>query len=167
MRYGSPSIESELIKLANEPGIEKILFIPLYPHHAERTVTTSIHEAERVIKKHGVKVSLKTFAPVYNKPEYINALVSSAATHLQDKEALDHVLFSYHGLPELHITKADPSGIHCLKSPDCCQVASPAPASCYRHQVFETTRLFVEQAGLSIDQYSVSFQSRLGRAKWL
>ena len=167
MRYGNSSIESELLKLAGEPGIEEILLIPLYPRHAESTVTTSIREAERVIKKHDLQVRLQVFQPFYNKPDYIDALVGSATKYLQTTDAFDHVLFSYHGLPELHISKADPTGSHCLKSSDCCSVPSAAHATCYRHQVFETTRLFVEQTGLTPDQYTISFQSRLGRAKWL
>ncbi len=167
MRYGKPSIKSELLKLAAMPGIEEIVFIPLYPHYAESTVTTSIAEAERVIKKHGLSVTLRPFKPFYNRPDYINALVKSAESYLAEKSAYDHILFSYHGLPELHLTKADPTGSHCMKTKDCCNVPSPAHATCYRHQVMETTRLFVEQSGLSSDQYTVTFQSRLGRAKWL
>ena len=167
MRYGNPSIESELLSLASESGIEEILFIPLYPHYAQSTVTTSIREAERVISKHGLDVVLRPLKPFYNKPEYIDNLVSSASGYLPPQAEVDHILFSYHGLPELHITKADPTGNHCLKSADCCSVASPAHATCYRHQVLETTRLFVEKAGLGQDQYTVAFQSRLGRAKWL
>jgi len=167
MRYGNPSIESELLKLAAEPGIEEILFIPLYPHYADSTVTTSIREAERVIAKYGLSVRLNVLKPFYNRPDYIDALVHSASDHLANPESFDHILFSYHGLPELHITKADPTGSHCLKVNDCCNVPSPAHATCYRHQVMETTRLFVKQAGLQQDQYTVTFQSRLGRAKWL
>lgn len=167
MRYGNPSIESELLKLAAEPGIGEILFIPLYPHYADSTVTTSVREAQRVIKKHGLAVTLRVIKPFYNHPDYIEALVGSAKPYLADSSTWDHVLFSYHGLPELHITRADPTGAHCLKTPDCCRVPSPAHATCYRHQVLETTRLFVERAGLDPDRYTVTFQSRLGRAKWL
>jgi ferrochelatase len=76
-------------------------------------------------------------------------------------------LFSYHGLPELHVTRADPTGSHCLKVPDCCKQPSPAHATCYRHQVLATTEAFVAATGLQPQQYSVAFQSRLGRAKWL
>ncbi len=94
-------------------------------------------------------------------------LSPATAPWLQGKDGFDHLLFSYHGLPELHLTKADPTGSHCLKRDDCCQVASPAHATCYRFQVLRTTQRFVEKAGLKPDQYSVAFQSRLGRAKWL
>jgi len=167
MRYGNPSIESELLKLAKEPGIKEILFVPMYPHYAESTITTSVKEAERVVENHGLNVKLQVMHPFYNHPAYIKALVASAETHIADTSAYDHVIFSYHGLPELHITKADPTGSHCLKKENCCQRPSPAHAICYRHQVVETTRLFVEQAGLREDQYTLAFQSRLGRAKWL
>ena len=167
MRYGTPSIESEILKLSREPGVKEILFIPLYPHYADSTVTTSVKEAERVLKKHQLDIQLQVLRPFYNHPDYISALVNSAESYLEDTTAYDHVVFSYHGLPELHITKSDPTGNHCLKRENCCQVASPAHATCYRHQVFETTRLFVEKTGLEEKDYTVAFQSRLGRAKWL
>lgn len=165
MRYGSPSIESELLKLAALPGITEILLLPLYPHYAESTVLTSVKEAERLIAQHKLNVTLKVPKPFYDQPDYIRNLVTSAEPWLTRQ--FDHVLFSYHGLPELHITKADPTGSHCLKSADCCQKPSSAHATCYRHQVLRTTQLFVEATGLKPEQYSISFQSRLGRAKWL
>lgn len=165
MRYGNPSIETELCKLSKLPGVEEILFIPLYPHYAESTVLTSIKEAERVIAEHKLPVRLLLPQPFYDNPDYIQSLVSSARPWLAT--SFDHVLLSYHGLPELHITKADPTKRHCLKVADCCHVPSPAHATCYRHQVFRTTELFVKETGLQPEQYSVSFQSRLGRAKWL
>lgn len=165
MRYGSPSIESELVRLAALPGITEVLFLPLYPHYAESTVLTSVKEAERVIGAQGLKLTLKVPKPFYDHPDYIKAL----AAHTQPALAqpFDHVLFSYHGLPELHLTKADPTGAHCLKSPTCCQTPSPAHATCYRHQVLRTTEEFVKATGLQPEQYTIAFQSRLGRAKWL
>lgn len=167
MRYGKPSIESQIKHLASIDGIDEILFIPLYPHHADSTVTTSIKEAERVINDNNLAVRLQTFLPFYDNPAYIDALVNSAKPALS--EDYDHVLFSYHGLPESHLSVADPSGSHCLKSETCCSLSSPSPAhaTCYRHQVLRTTECFVQKAGLHKDQYTVAYQSRLGRAKWL
>ena len=166
MRYGNPSIESAMLELA-QTDLSEVLFVPLYPQYAESTVATSTAEAREVIEKHGLDVSLKVFQPFYNRAEYIDALVSSASPYLENNASYDHVLFSYHGLPELHLTKADPTSSHCLKKENCCSTPSPAHATCYRHQVFETTRLFVEKTGLREDQYTLTFQSRLGRAKWL
>lgn len=167
MRYGSPSIESQLIELDGMADITEVLFLPLYPHYADSTITTSVKEVERVIKKHDLKLELVVPKPFYENPDYIEALVNSARPWLEKEGGFEHLLFSYHGLPELHLTKADPTGGHCLKNPDCCSTPSLAHATCYRHQVFRTTECFVEKAGLSPDQYSVAFQSRLGRAKWL
>jgi len=167
MRYGSPAIETQLLKLAKQDGIEEILLVPLYPHYADSTVKTTIEEAKSVIAHHKLAVKLVVIQPFYQEPAYIDALVASTAPWLNTDSGFDHVLFSYHGLPELHLTTADPTGNHCLKRDDCCQVASPAHATCYRFQVLRTTERFVEKAGLKPDQYSVAFQSRLGRAKWL
>lgn len=165
MRYGKPSIESQLVKLAENPTVNEVVFIPLYPHYADSTTATSIEEAHRVIKKHQLDIKLNVPPPFYQQADYINALVDSAKPYLE--QGFDHLLFSYHGLPESHISKADPTGQHCLKQADCCTGDSISHNSCYRHQVFRTTQCFVEQTGLSSNQYSVAFQSRLGRAKWL
>ena len=167
MRYGSPSIESQLLELAKRDGIKEILLVPLYPHYADSTIKTTIEEAKSIIARNKLEVKLVVLQPFYEEPDYIDALVASTAPWLNAEGSFDHILFSYHGLPELHLTKADPTGSHCLKRDDCCQVASPAHATCYRHQVLRTTERFVEKAGLKPDQYSVAFQSRLGRAKWL
>jgi ferrochelatase len=165
MRYGNPSIESELLALSQRPEINEILYIPLYPHYAESTVKTSIEEARRVIAQHKLKLTLTVLAPFYDNPDYIDALVLSAAPYL--KQDYDHIVFSYHGLPESHITKLDKSGQHCLQRADCCQQPNDAHKTCYKHHVMRTTQLFVNKLGLEQDKYSVAFQSRLGRAKWL
>jgi ferrochelatase len=166
MRYGKPSIEAELLTLAENPALKEVLFIPLYPHYADSTVTTSVAEVKRLIGKHKLDIRIKLLAPFYQHPDYIKALLSSAQPYLDDDQ-YDHLLFSYHGLPESHLKTADPSLSHCLQVADCCNVASAAHATCYRHQVLKTTQCFVEQAGLKEGEYSQAFQSRLGRNKWL
>lgn len=165
MRYGNPSIEQQLLKIAEDKSIEEVLYIPLYPHYAESTVTTSIEEAKRVINKHKLNIKLSVIPPFFDDPDYIRALVTSTQPYLE--QSYDHIIFSYHGLPESHITKLDSSGTHCLKQDNCCQGSHPAHKTCYRHQVMRTTECFAAQAGLAKDHYSVAFQSRLGRAKWL
>jgi ferrochelatase len=80
----------------------------------------------------------------------------------------DHLLLSFHGLPERHLTKLDPTGYHCFKDADCCRNAPPeVMATCYRAQCIRTAELFARQMGLADGKWSVSFQSRLGRAKWI
>jgi len=165
MRYGQPSIKSQLLSLSKKTKATEILFIPLYPHYAESTTLTSVEEAKRVIKKYKLKIELTVFEPFYQNVDYISALVSRSKPYLQ--QPYDHLLFSYHGLPEFHITKLDKSKKHCLKNKACCEQPNDAHKTCYRHQVFQTTHLFAKQAGLKEDKYSIAFQSRLGRAKWL
>ena len=164
MRYGNPSIESELLKLKKQ-NIDEVLFIPLYPHFADSTVTTSVEEAKRVIQKHKLNIKLTLIPPFYDNDDYIQSLVTSAEPYLS--QDYDHIVFSYHGLPESHLKKLDTSGKHCLQQDNCCQQSHECHARCYRHQVFQTTQCFADKAGLSEQKYSIAFQSRLGRAKWL
>ena len=93
------------------------------------------------------------------------ALAGSAAEYLQ--RPYDHLLFSFHGVPERHLRKSDPTGRHCLSGPNCCTTPSPAHATCYRAQCFRTVAAFVKQAGVPEGKYSIAFQSRLGRDPWL
>lgn len=165
MRYGDPSIESQIIELAKQAELSEILFIPLYPHYADSTIKTSVEQARSVINKHRLNIKLNVIVPFYDHADYISALVNSAQPYLD--QPFDHLIFSYHGLPESHITKLDKSDQHCLMKENCCQQLNECHQYCYRHQVMRTTDCFVEKAGLSAQQYSVAFQSRLGRAKWL
>jgi ferrochelatase len=161
MRYGEPSIASAVAAL-RRAGVDDLLLVPLYPQFATSTWTTS--EA-RVRKLAGDAMRVTTLPPFFAREEYIAALAASVRESLP--EAWDHLLFSYHGLPEQHITDADPTGKHCLRSVDCCATPSPAHATCYRHQCYRTSVMVAEALGLDPEQWSVSFQSRLGRQKWL
>ncbi|MDQ7050687.1 MAG: ferrochelatase [Enterobacterales bacterium] len=168
MRYGSPSIESQLLAISELGSIDEVIFIPLYPHFADSTVTTSIKQAETVIQQRDLKLKLKTIDLFYADPDYTALLAAKIKPFLDSKaNAQPHLVFSYHGLPEIHLKKADPTGSHCLHSQDCCDQPSEAHKTCYRHQVMQTTQKVVAKLGLSPQDYSVCFQSRLGRAKWL
>jgi ferrochelatase len=110
-------------------------------------------------------MKLQVQPPFYADADYITALTASAREYLA--KDFDHLLFSFHGLPERHLRKSDPTRSHCLARPDCCEVPSPAHATCYRAQCFKTVSEFVKQTGLPASRYSVAFQSRLGRDPWL
>jgi protoporphyrin/coproporphyrin ferrochelatase len=92
-------------------------------------------------------------------------LAESIRSHLS--EPFDHLLFSYHGIPERHVKKSDVTKTHCLCASGCCENPSEAHAVCYRHQVTVTTHRAAQLLGLSPDKYSFSFQSRLGADAWL
>lgn len=164
MRYGQPSIESALLRLAGQ-GIQQVTLAPLYPQFADSTVTTVIEEAKRVLRARKLNLRIAVLPPFYDQAEYLDALVDSAKPYLQ--QPFDHLLLSFHGLPERHLHKLDPSG-HCLQGADCCRTASPEVlAHCYRAQCLASAEAFASRMGLRPEQWSVSFQSRLGRAKWI
>jgi ferrochelatase len=164
MRYQNPAIESAVKSLAAK-GAKDVLLIPLFPHYAMSSFETAVVRVQEVAAKFAPGMKITVQPPYYDAPDFIAALVASAAEFL--KQDYDHLLFSYHGIPERHLRKSDPTGCHCLKVENCCEVASPAHATCYRAQCFATTRAFVKLAGIPKEKYSVSFQSRLGKDPWL
>jgi ferrochelatase len=167
MSYGNPSIEYAVRSLADKTDhqIEELFLIPLYPHYAMSTYETVVVAVQRALLKLGASIPLIIQPPFYNHPLYIQALVASAKDQLS--KDYDHLLFSYHGLPERHLRKTDPTGSHCLRSEDCCSAASVAHKTCYRAQVLATTEAMAKAASIPREKYSVAFQSRLGRDKWL
>lgn len=164
MRYGNPSVESAIKELVSN-GINHVFVIPLFPQYAMSTFESAVNHIEKTIKKLGINIPLTIKEPFYNDSLYINALGERIKEFA--KNSFDYVLFSYHGLPERHIRKADPTGQHCLKSPNCCETPSPAHRYCYRHQCLQTTKLVAEKLGLPESKYTTAFQSRLGMDKWL
>jgi protoporphyrin/coproporphyrin ferrochelatase len=166
MRYGNPDPKSayeNLIRKVN--GLEEVILVPLYPHYAMSSYETAIEYMKVVHRKNKYGFRLKTIKPYYNDPAYINALAESMKPYLQHE--FDHMLLSYHGVPERHILKGDVTGKHCLQSENCCEVNSPAHQYCYRHQCRVTTRLVAQKLNLPMEKFSMSFQSRLGRSEWL
>lgn len=164
MRYGEPSIEGVLNRLVAQ-GVRKVTLAPLYPQFADSTTTTALEEVRRVVREQNLPLQFANLPPFYAQPQYLDALVASAKPYLE--QDFDHLLLSFHGLPERHLHKLDSSG-HCLKGSECCKTASPAVlAGCYRAQCLRSAELFAERAGLPAGKWSVSFQSRLGRAKWI
>ncbi|WP_300441008.1 ferrochelatase [Christiangramia sp.] len=165
MRYGKPGIKQGMQEL-HDQGIDEVLLFPLYPQFAMATTETILVLAEELRKEHFPNMSFTTVPPFYNHSDYIRTLANSISESLQDKE-YEHILFSYHGVPERHIRKSDITNSHCKIDGSCCQTASTAHQFCYRHQCYETTRLVAEYLELKPNTYSVSFQSRLGFDPWL
>jgi protoporphyrin/coproporphyrin ferrochelatase len=165
MRYGKPSPELAFKNLMEKnPALDEVLAIPLYPHYAMSSYETAVVYTREIHEKRKYPFKLSFLKPFYNEPNYIKALADSIRPYLSIQH--DHILFSYHGIPGRHVLKSDFTGTHCLKVADCCNVASPAHSHCYRHQVFTTTRLVMQELGLPASMYSISFQSRLGKG-WL
>jgi ferrochelatase len=166
MRYGNPTPATAYNKLLKEsPNLEEVVLMPLYPHYAMSSYETAVEYMKEVYQKKGYRFRLTTIKPYYNNVDYIHALSDSIRSHLHSD--YDKLLFSYHGVPERHILKGDVTGNHCLQNPDCCENPSPAHAFCYRHQCFRTTELVTAALQIPQSKFELSFQSRLGRDKWL
>ena len=164
MRYQNPSIPQAVRNLAQK-GVDEVLLFPLFPHYAMSSFETAVERVKEVAATLAPQMRLTVQPPCFEDSDYIRALVGSAQQYL--KHDYDHLLFSFHGLPERHLRKSDPTGRHCLATEDCCMTASPAHATCYRAQCFKTVAAFVKQAGVPEGKYSIAFQSRLGRDPWL
>ena len=164
MRYQSPSISSAVRGLAQQ-GVDEILLIPLFPHYAMSSFETAVERVKEAAAQLAPGTKIAVQPPFYDYPPYISALVASAQEYLS--KGYDHLLFSFHGLPERQIRKSDPSGTHCLATANCCEGTHPSHATCYRAQCFKTVAAFVKQAAVPSGKYSVAFQSRLGRDPWL
>jgi protoporphyrin/coproporphyrin ferrochelatase len=164
MRYQNPSIPDAVRRLA-EKGIAELLLIPLFPHYAMSSYESAVERVKEVAARRAPQMRIEAQPPFFNQPDYIAALAGSAEEYLA--KGYDHLLFSFHGVPERQLKKSDPTGGHCLAKENCCEDSSPAHASCYRAQCFATVAAFVAKAGVPKEKYSVSFQSRLGRTPWL
>jgi len=110
--------------------------------------------------------ALRVVPPFFDAPAFLDAFAAVGRPVLAESRA-DHVLFSFHGLPERQIRKSDPSGTHCLATPTCCDAEVSANRWCYRAQCFATARGLATRLGLAPEQWTVSFQSRLGRTPWI
>lgn len=164
MRYQNPSIALALERLA-ESGVTDLVLLPLFPHYAMSSYQTAVERVRQVLGARFPKWTLKVVPPYYDHPAYISALADSAREFLESD--FDHLLFSFHGVPERHLRKTDPTGNSCLATGTCCETARAAHPTCYRAQCLHTARAFVQQTGIPEDKYSISFQSRLGRDPWL
>ena len=166
MRYGNPSIKVAFDNIArNYPDVTEVTLLPLYPHYAMASYETAVVAAEEAHKKGSYAFTINTIKPFYNDAGYLGALAERIKPYVEND--YDHILFSYHGIPERQIIKEDVTGSHCLRSADCCTTNSVAHKKCYRHQCFETTRMVVDLLNIPKEKYSISFQSRLGRTPWL
>jgi ferrochelatase len=164
MRYQNPTVESAIKKL-NDARVDDLLLIPLFPHYAMSSYESAVVRVQEVAAQIAPRMKITVQPPYYDAPNYIAALAASAEPSLST--GYDHLLFSFHGIPERHLKKSDPTHCHCLAKENCCEVASPAHATCYRAQCFKTVATFVAKANVPKDKYSVSFQSRLGKDPWL
>ncbi|WP_347358293.1 ferrochelatase [Bdellovibrio sp.] len=161
LRYSEPSVETALQELADEK-VDEIIVAPMFPQYAEATNGSSFNLVDELVKDRNIQIPLRRVPAFFDHPAFINPSIEITRDSLQDKK-VDHYLFSFHGLPESHIRKNQ----GCLVTEDCCFEKNACAKNCYRAQCFATATKIAESLDLLPSHWSVSFQSRLGRAEWL
>jgi protoporphyrin/coproporphyrin ferrochelatase len=165
MRYQNPSIARALQRLANS-GCDRIVIAPMFPQYSSAAYGSAVAKALDLVASDWNVPATSTIPPFYDDPGFVSSVAEVAGPLLEDFEP-DHVLFSYHGLPESQIRKSDPTGEWCLESDTCCDSIGAVNRFCYRAQSCATTRSVTAEMGLDVATTSTSFQSRLAGQKWI
>ena len=164
MRYGRPSIPSAIDRLARA-GCDRLVVLPLYPQAASSSSGSTL-EAVYAAAGQRWDAPLLSAVPAFFDDDGWVEVSAALAREAFEGRGLERIVFSYHGVPERHVRKSDPSGSWCLESSDCCARLRPENRGCYRAQCFEQSRLVAERLGLDVP-WEVAFQSRLGRTPWI
>jgi len=164
MRYQSPSIESALDKF-KEALIDDIRIIPMFPQYASASTGSVYDKVMNVINTWPTKPNI-SFINSFHDDDLMIATFAENAQKYQP-ETYDHILFSFHGLPQRQLIKADHTHKHCLKAADCCQTLTDANKTCYSAQSHHTAKLIAEKLNIPKEKYTICFQSRLGSDPWV
>lgn len=159
MRYQNPSMQKVFDEMKNK-GYEKLTVIPLYPQYATSTTETIYVEMEKLMRSWSKLPEIKFIDQFYDHPLFIETIAKRAEKYNFDD--YDHIIFSYHGLPKRQLNKLYRDATTC-DDHNCSKEINDTNQKCYLATCYATTRLLVERLGLEEEQYSVGFQSRLGR----
>ncbi|MFH1329377.1 MAG: ferrochelatase [Actinomycetota bacterium] len=165
MRYRNPPLSTAIRELL-DAGCTRLIVLPLFPQYASASTGSALDAVLDATRKRWNVPDLTTIGAFYDHPGFVRSVAGIARSAL-DEFRPDHVLFSYHGLPEKQIRKSDPTRNWCFQQPGCCDQIAEANRFCYRAQSFATTRALALELGLAEDTYSTTFQSRLGGQKWI
>jgi ferrochelatase len=163
MRYGKPSIEQALTKF-KKAGIDEVIVVPLYPQYSLAATESSVQKCKDLFQKIIPQGKLSFIPAFYHKDSFIDSFVQVIGQGLKEFD-YDHLLFSFHGLPERQVKKTAKN--HCLSQATCCDQVMTGNENCYRAQCFATAHQLAKKLGISKEKYSVCFQSRLGRTPWI
>ncbi|PVX49932.1 ferrochelatase [Balneicella halophila] len=167
MRYGNPSMDKAFDEIKEE-GYDELILFPLFPQYAMSTTQTCLEEAHRLIKKKGVKLRTEIVPSFFNDELFVEGIAKQAKTQF-DIEAYDHILFSYHGLPNRHLRKAHKNigySSNTIEGCSCEKRLEGFKIGCYKAECYETSRLLAKELNISEKNYTVAFQSRLSK-DWL
>lgn len=157
MRYKNPSLKKTLQSWEGK-NYKQIIIVPLFPHYASATNGSVIEEAMNVIKKWWVIPELNFVSQFYNEEFYLKGFEEKGNAH--NFKEYDHILFSFHGLPERHVDKVYKDGL--CKDNNCEQGINDENIFCYKATCYETAIQLAKRFNLKKEDYSVGFQSRLG-----
>lgn len=164
MRYQSPSIEAALERLKNAL-VSEIKVIALFPQYASASTGSVYEKVMKLVSQWPTIPNISFTNSFHDNPLMIEAFAQNALKH--QPQTYDHILFSFHGLPQRQMVKSDHTHNHCLKSTDCCQTLTDTNKFCYSAQSYDTARLIATKMGIGKNQYTVCFQSRLGNDPWV
>jgi ferrochelatase len=162
MRYGNPTIGGAVERLVQE-GCDRLVILPLFPQYSAAATGSALEAAMREVATRWNVPAVTTIVDFYDHPGFVDA-VASVARPLIESHRPDHVVFSYHGLPERQVRRSGPGW--CLEQDDCCRQVGDANRFCYRAQCHATTAALVEELGLDVP-YTTAFQSRLPGQRWI
>jgi protoporphyrin/coproporphyrin ferrochelatase len=165
MRYQNPSVKSALEGFRRR-GLDDFVLFPMFPQYSSAAWGSAVVKVFEEMGALWDVPSVQVVPPYYDHPAFIEAFAAVTRPVLDDVRP-DYVLHSYHGVPERHCTKSDPSGEHCLKREDCCGALVEVNRFCYRAQCFATARALAAALGHTEKDYEVAFQSRLGKDPWI
>lgn len=161
MRYQTPSMDDVLDKM-HKANYDQIIIVPLYPQYASASTGSTLEKSMKIISKWHVIPEIKMVSQFWDHPGYIDTMVDLAKDY--DWKKYDHVVFSYHGLPERQVDKVYED--RQCSNHSCEHEINEENKFCYKATCYGTTRLLVEQLGIPEDKYTVAFQSRLDD-KWI
>lgn len=161
MRYKNPSIP-EVLEEIRRRNPQKIIVLPLFPHYASASTGSALEAVMDVIRKWWVIPELAIISQYWDHPGYIKAFIERGKQY--NWQDYDHVLFSYHGLPERQVDKVYDDGL--CQSKNCEHEITEENKYCYKATCYGTTRLLAAGLGIPEEKYTVCFQSRLDK-NWL
>jgi protoporphyrin/coproporphyrin ferrochelatase len=161
MRYKNPSIPDVLEKIRLE-NYSRIIVLPMFPQYASASTGSALEEVMRVVKQWWVIPEIRFISQYFDHPDYIQAFAERGKKYNIDE--YDHVIFSYHGLPQRHLDKVYNNGL--CDGHDCEHHITEENKFCYKATSYATSRLLAEKLNIPADKYTVTFQSRLDE-KWV
>ena len=164
MQCRKPSLQNAIAKLRGQ-NCDQIIVLPLYPQYASSSYGAAIEDLYKVILNDWNMPYLRIIPPFFSDSRFIDAWAKIGLPYIEKKP--DHVLFSFHGLPLRHLKKSDYTGKWCQNDYSCCKKLIEENRNCYSAQCYQTAKLLAKSLKIEEENWSVSFQSRLGRDEWV